>query len=202
MPSPGSSPLPELTSLLLAWRQGDRGALERLMPLVYGELRRLAARAMAGERRDHTLQPTALVHEAFLRLSGDGAPHWESRDHFFAVSALVMRRLLVDHARARSTAKRGAGGTGAPLGADVPAAEPAAPDLVALDEALAELAAHDRRKARVVELRFFGGLTIPETARLLGISTATVILDTRLARAWLFRRLGWGESGDARAAAR
>jgi RNA polymerase sigma factor (TIGR02999 family) len=131
------------------------------MPLVYGELRRLAARAMAGERRDHTLQPTALVHEAFLRLTGDGAPRWESRDHFFAVSALVMRRLLVDHARARRTAKRGAGEPGAPVDAAVPASEPAAMDLVALDEALAELAARDPRKARVVELRFFGGLTIP-----------------------------------------
>jgi RNA polymerase sigma-70 factor, ECF subfamily len=192
MPSPEGSSSPDVTALLLAWRQGDRGALERLMPLVYGELRRLAVRSMAGERRDHTLQPTALVHEAFLRLAGDGAPSWESRDHFFAVSALVMRRLLVDHARARRTAKRGAGGAGVPLDESVPAPEPQAVDLVALDEALAELAACDQRKARVVELRFFGGLTIPETARLLGISTATVILDTRLARAWLFRRLEHG----------
>jgi RNA polymerase sigma-70 factor, ECF subfamily len=182
----------DVTSLLLAWREGDAEALARLMPLVYGELRRLAARSMAGERSDHTLQPTALVHEAFLRLAGGGPPCWQDRLHFFAVAAQLMRRLLVDHARGRRRAKRGSGARLLPLEAalDVGGPDGGSPaDLLALDEALTGLAAFDPRKARVVELRFFGGLTIEETAGFLGVSTATVILEARLARAWLFRRM-------------
>jgi RNA polymerase sigma-70 factor, ECF subfamily len=182
----------DVTSLLLAWREGDAKALERLMPLVYGELRRLAARSMAGERNDHTLQPTALVHEAFLRLAGGRPPHWQDRLHFFAVAAQLMRRLLVDHARGRRRTKRGSGARLLPLEAALGVGGPdggSPADLLALDEALTDLAAFDPRKARVVELRFFGGLTIEETAEFLGVSTATVILEARLARAWLFQRM-------------
>lgn len=186
----------EVTTLLAAWRDGDREALSRLMPLVYGELRRLAARSLEGERQDHTLQPTALVHEAFLRLAGGAVPRWQDRVHFFAVAAQVMRRLLVDHARARRTEKRGGGARPLPLEAALDIGSPAAGDpelLLALDAALVELAVHDPRKARIVELRFFGGLTIEETAEFLGIATSTVILEARLARAWLFRRIAVGE---------
>ena len=190
----------DVTSLLQAWREGDPEALERLMPLVYGELRRLASRSMAGERSDHTLEPTALVHEAFLRLVGGGPPRWQDRIHFFAVAAQLMRRLLVDHARGRRRAKRGSGARLLPLEAALHVSGPepeSRADLLALDEALTALAAFDSRKARVVELRFFGGLTIEETAEVLGISTATVILEARLARAWLFRRMGEEEGPRA-----
>lgn len=186
----------EVTTLLAAWRDGDREALSRLMPLVYGELRRLAARSLEGERKDHTLQPTALVHEAFLRLAGGAVPRWQDRVHFYAVAAQVMRRLLVDHARARRTEKRGGGARPLPLEAALDIGSPEAGDpelLIALDEALVELAVHDPRKARIVELRFFGGLTIEETAEVLDLATSTVILEARLARAWLFRRIAAGE---------
>lgn len=185
----------EVTLLLTAWRDGDREALDRLMPLVYGELRRLAARFLEGERKDHTLQPTALVHEAFLRLVGGAVPRWQDRVHFFAVAAQVMRRLLVDHARARRTDKRGGGVRPLPLTAALDIGSPDAGDpelLLALDGALVELAVHDPRKARIIELRFFGGLTIEETAEVLDIATSTVILEARLARAWLFRRIARG----------
>lgn len=182
----------EVTLLLTAWRDGDREALDRLMPLVYGELRRLAARFLEGERKDHTLQPTALVHEAYLRLAGGAVPRWQDRVHFFAVAAQVMRRLLVDHARARRAEKRGGGVRPLPLEAALDIGSPEAGDpelLLALDEALVELAVHDARKARIVELRFFGGLTIEEAAEVLDVATSTVILEARLARAWLFRRM-------------
>lgn len=186
----------EVTTLLAAWRDGDREALSRLMPLVYGELRRLAARSLEGERKDHTLQPTALVHEAFLRLAGGAVPRWQDRVHFYAVASQVMRRLLVDHARARRTEKRGGGARPLPLEAALDIGSPEAGDpelLLALDAALVELAVHDPRKARIVELRFFGGLTIEETAEVLDLATSTVILEARLARAWLFRRIAAGE---------
>jgi RNA polymerase sigma factor (TIGR02999 family) len=181
----------DITTLLHAWREGDSRATERLMPLVYEELRVLAGRCMAGERKDHTLQPTALVHEAFLRLSGGVAPDWRDRVHFFAVAARVMRRLLVDHARARRTAKRD-GGLVVPLEEAGPPGQGSTPDrldLLALDEALARLSDFDDRKARSVELRYFGGLTLEEISEALGVSRPTVILDLRLARAWLFRHL-------------
>jgi RNA polymerase sigma factor (TIGR02999 family) len=148
---------------------------------------------MAGERPGHTLQATALVHEAYLRLVAGEAPRWEDRAHFFAVAARVMRRLLVDHARARRSAKRGSGARPLPLTAALAVAEapsPAPADLLALDGALTALADLDPRKAEVVELRFFGGLTLEETAHVLGISPATVVVEARLARAWLFRRMG------------
>lgn len=182
----------EVTLLLAAWHDGDPDALGRLMPLVYRELRRLAVHSLHGERQDHTLQPTALVHEAYLRLAGGAVPHWQDRVHFFAVAAQVMRRLLVDHARARRTDKRGGGARRLPLEAALEIGAPGAGDpelLLALDRALDELAAHDARKARIIELRFFGGLTQEETAEVMGVATSTVILEARLARAWLYRRM-------------
>jgi RNA polymerase sigma factor (TIGR02999 family) len=185
----------DVTRLLAAWRAGDSGALARLMPLVYGELRRLAAHFLAAERPDHTLQATALVHEAYLRFASGGTPDLADRAHFFAVAAQMMRRLLVDHARARAAAKRGGGVPALPLTPALAATVPgealggAPEDLLALDAALTELAGLDLRKARAIELRYFGGSTLEETAEVLGVSTATIILETRLARAWLFRRL-------------
>jgi RNA polymerase sigma factor (TIGR02999 family) len=187
----------EVTLLLAAWHDGDPEALSRLMPLVYSELRRLAARSLDGERRDHTLQPTALVHEAYLRLAGGAVPRWHDRVHFFAVAAQVMRRLLVDHARARRTDKRGGGARRLPLEAALEIGAPGAGDpelLLALDVALDELAEHDARKARIIELRFFGGLTQEETALVVGVATSTVILEARLARAWLYRRMASEEA--------
>jgi RNA polymerase sigma factor (TIGR02999 family) len=187
----------EVTSLLDRWREGDRGALASLTPIVYAELHRLASRALARERPDHTLQPTALVHEAFLRLHGGRPAACRDRLHFLTLAARLMRRILVDHARSLHAARRGAGAVRlsldgiAELAAGVPAAGGAA-DLAALDDALGELAAHDARKAQVVELRFFGGLSVEETAAALGVSAPTVILDTRLARAFLFDRLSGG----------
>ena len=176
----------DVTELLKAWREGDPTALEKLTPLVYDDLRRLAYRFIRRERADHTLQPTALVHEAYLRLADKRQPRWQDRSHFYAVAAQLMRRILVDHARTHRSAKRGFGFP--KLSLDEPSAlkgEPAV-DVVSLDESLNSLAAIDERKSRVIELRFFGGLTIEETAEVLGLSTATVINETRIARAWLF----------------
>jgi RNA polymerase sigma factor (TIGR02999 family) len=191
----------EVTNLLARWRGGDRGALETLTPLVYAELHRLAARALARERPDHTLQATALVHEAFLRLHGGRPAFCRDRLHFFTLAARMMRHILVDHARGLQAARRGAGAVKISLDAagELPAAGHgggAPTDLVALDAALGELEAADIRKARVIELRFFGGLSVEETAAALGVSAPTVILDTRLARAFLFDRLAAG-SGRA-----
>lgn len=178
----------EVSRLLVAWRNGDRDALERLLPLVYDELHGLAARYLRGERPDHTLQTTALLHEAYLRLCGADVA-WEGRVHFLAVAAQTMRRILVDHARARSRTKRG-GGDGPITLDEALAAGPERPDeLLALDEALLRLSALDERKARTVELHYFGGLTYDETAAVLGISPATVDRELRMARAWLYREL-------------
>ena len=187
----------EVTNLLARWREGDRGALATLTPLVYAELHRLAGRALARERPDHTLQATALVHEAFLRLQGGRPAACHDRLHFFTLASRLMRHILVDHARGLHAARRGAGAVKLPLEAagELAAGEEPA-DLVELDAALGELEAADARKARVIELRFFGGLTVEETATALGVSAPTVILDTRLARAFLFDRLTSG-SGHA-----
>ena len=186
----------EVTRLLAEWGEGDRGALSALTPMVYGELRRLAARALARERPDHTLQPTALVHEAFLRLHGGRPAACRDRLHFLTLAARLMRRILVDHARSLQAVRRGAGAVKVTLdGAGELAAVQPAVHLVALDAALDQLAVADARKARVVELRFFGGLSVEETASALGVSSPTVVLDTRLARAFLFDRLT--ESGFA-----
>lgn len=181
-----------VTRLLREWGAGDPGAPDLLMPLVYDRLRQLARRHLARERAGHTLQPTALVHETYLRLAGHHRIHWQDRGHFLALAATTMRRVLVSHARARLAEKRGGGGSAASL-EDVrePAAE-RAEELVALDDALGALAGLDDRQARVVELRYFGGLTVEETAAVLGVSPATVKLDWSLARAWLRRELAGG----------
>lgn len=179
----------DVTQLLQAWRGGDKAAFDRLLPLVYGELRRLAHHYMLDERRDHVLQTTALVHEAYVRMVGLERD-WEGRRHFFAVAAQTMRRVLVDLARRREADKRGAGAVFVPLGeGDEPAAPERTADLLRLDDALAALEGVDPRKAQVVELRFFGGLSIEETAGVLGLSHATVERDLKLARAWLRKEM-------------
>jgi RNA polymerase sigma factor (TIGR02999 family) len=186
--STSSTPHTEVSQLLLAWRHGDAAALDRLLPLLYDELHAIARRQMQGERDDHTLQTTALIHEAYLRLVGADVA-WEGRVHFLAIAARTMRRILVDHARARGRAKRGAGGEAVPFEDAAVASPDRPPDLVALDEAIARLSALDERKARVVELHYFGGLTYEETAAALGVSAATVDRELRLAKAWLYREL-------------
>jgi RNA polymerase sigma-70 factor (ECF subfamily) len=184
----------EITDLLAAWSGGDRAALDRLLPLVYAELRRVAARRLARERAGHTLVPTALVHEAYLRLVEQHSAQWQGRAHFFGVAAELMRRILVDHARARAAAKRGAGQTLVSLDAAREPRGPGAPDVdvLALNAALDRLAELDPRQARIVELRYFGGLSVDETALILDLSPATVKRAWTMARAWLFRELGGG----------
>ena len=183
----------DITGLLRVWSDGDACAFEQLIPLVYDELHRMALRYLTGERSDVSLQPTALVNEVCLRLLGWGQGRWQNRGHFFGVSAQMMRRVLVDIARRRRADRRG-GPTAVrvPLDdIDLPGREPD-PDLVAIDEALERLAKEDLRKARVVELRFFGGLSIEETAETLGVSPRTVNQDWIFARAWLYRALSRG----------
>jgi RNA polymerase sigma factor (TIGR02999 family) len=179
----------DVTGLLIAWREGDKEALDALVPLVYAELRRLAHGQMRGERRGHLLQTTALVHEAYLRLIDSSRVHWRNRAHFLAVSAQVMRRVLIDTARARGTRKRGGEIAVVPLAEGIDATSERSHDIVALDDALAALARIDARKARVVELRYFGGMTAEESAEVLGISAETVSRDWRLAKMWLLREL-------------
>ena len=185
----------DITGLLMAWQAGDEGALNDLLPIVYGELRRQARRALRREAEGHTLQPTALVHEAYLRLIDQRRAHWESRAQFFAVAAQVMRRVLVDHARTRRRAKRGGGATQVTL-TDAAVSEGATVemdvtsiDALDLDEALTRFAALDPDKARLVELRYFAGLSIPEAAAALGVSPAKVGREWAVARAWLRREL-------------
>jgi RNA polymerase sigma factor (TIGR02999 family) len=186
-----------ITRLLQAWSQGDDAALAVLTPLVHAELRRVARGYMKGERRDHTLQPTALVNECFLRLMDARRVQWHDRAHFFALSARLMRRILVDLARARRYDKRGGGAEHVPLDETVPAAETGR-DLVALDDALRSLAAIDERKGQVVELRFFGGLSHDETAEILGVSAKTVMREWQVAKMWLLRELRQGTAhGDS-----
>ena len=185
-----------VTELLRAWSGGDAAACEALAPLVYAELRRQARLALRREGDGHTLQTTALVHEAWLRLDSQHGAQWESRSQFFAVAAQMMRRVLVDHARARDAQKRGGGASQVTLGAVDSApgaasrgASPDTVDLLALDDALARLAELDPQKARLVELRYFAGLSIPEVAEALGVSTATVSREWAVARMWLRREL-------------
>ena len=182
-----------VTGLLLAWRGGDEAALEQLVPLVHQELHRIARGCMRGERAGHSLQATALVNEAYLRLIGAQQVDWQNRVHFLAVSARLMRRILVDFARAKNYQKRGGGAQAVTLDEALVVAEPGR-DLVAIDEALDTLAKMDERKAKVVEMRFFGGLTVEETAVALGVSPDTVMRDWRLAKAWLMRELKGGSS--------
>jgi RNA polymerase sigma factor (TIGR02999 family) len=181
----------DVTKLLQRWSSGEPDALGELLPLVYGELRRLARRVLSHERPDHTLQPTALVHEAFLRVVPQQAKGWQNREHFFAVCAQVMRRVLVDYARRRRARKRGAGGIQVALD-DADGAQPAGGpgfDLLEVDQALTDLAALDGRRARVVEMRYFAGMTVREISVVLGQPEWDVKKDWTVAKAWLARRL-------------
>lgn len=184
-----------LTGLLIEWRQGNRAALDRLTPLVYDEIRRIAHRYVQREREGHTLQTTALVNEAYLRLAGQQQISWQNRAHFFAVTAQVMRHILIDYARRRHYVKHGGEAQRIGFSEAVATQEaslmsgPRAAELLALDEALDELAKLDARKSRVVELRYFGGLSLDETAEVLEVSSMTVRRDWRAAKAWLFRRM-------------
>jgi RNA polymerase sigma factor (TIGR02999 family) len=177
-----------VTELLRAWSGGDEQARDQLLPLIYGELRRRAASQLRRERQGHTLQPTALVHEAYLRLIGQEVA-WQNRAHFFALASEMMRRILVDHARGRKREKRDGGWTRVELDEAVAISEQRDVDLLLLDQALTELTALDPQHGRIVELRFFGGMTLEETAEVLGVSAATVKRDWSLARTWLYRRL-------------
>lgn len=185
-PPPG-----EVTRLLIAWNEGDRAAVERLMPLVYAELRGIAERQFRRERAGHTLQPTAVVHEAYFRLVDQTRVTWKNRGHFYAIAAQAMRRILIDHARSRQAEKRGGREERVTLDVGIASPEPANDiDLLALDEALLRLKELDEPQARIVELRFFGGLSIEETAQVLETSPSSVKREFRSARAWLFHELG------------
>ena len=196
-PPPGP-PAGELTGLLHAWREGDAAALDELLPRVYDELRRIAAQRMRGERGGHTLQPTALVHEAFLRLVGQPID-WRDRGHFFAVASRAMRRVAVDHWRAGAAQKRGGDGPRVELGDAEPAVEAKSVDVMALDAALSRLETLSVQQARVVELRYFAGLSLEEVADVLDRSRASVFRDWRAAKTWLFRELS-GSVSDPPAA--
>ena len=191
MPQKSSSPV---TELLARWRSGDQKALDALMPLVYSELRQLAQHYLRQERSDHTLQSTALVHEAYLRLAGKSPPEWQDRAHFFGIAARLMRQILVEHARGRAAAKRGGGGTRITLDESLAIAQQKEIDVILLDKVLRDLAELDAQQGRIVELRFFGGLTIEDTSEVLGISPATVKREWVSARAWLFRAMTEGNA--------
>jgi RNA polymerase sigma factor (TIGR02999 family) len=188
---------PEITGLLLAWSRGEQEALNRLIPLVYDELRRLAHRYMRQERAGHTLQSTALVHEVYERLIDSQHVQWQNRAHFFAIAAQLMRRVLVDFARSRNYLKHGGQFSKVSLDEALTVSQERGPDLVALDDAMNALAAVDRRKSAIVELRFFGGLTVEEAAEVLKVSPETVMRDWGLAKVWLLRELGKGASRGA-----
>jgi RNA polymerase sigma-70 factor (ECF subfamily) len=184
-----ASPQQQVTQLLCDWRSGDPGALEKLIPLVQPELRRLAHHYMSQERPGHTLQTTALLDDAYLQLTDKTGPQWQNRAHFFAVSAQLMRRIMVDHARQRQALKRGGGAIRVTLDESAAVTQTRAAELLALDEALEELATFDHRKAQVVEMRYFGGLTMEEIAEVLKIHVNTVTRDWTAARAWLLAAL-------------
>jgi RNA polymerase sigma factor (TIGR02999 family) len=179
----------EVTRMLLDWSRGDQQALDRLMPLLYDELRLIARRYLRRERQDHTLQTTALVHEAFIRLIDQQQVSWQNRAHFFAIAAQMMRRILVDHARGQQADKRGGEAPKLSLDEAMDVAEQQAVDLIALDDALSTLTRLDAQQCRIVELRYFGGLTVEETAEALRISPATVKREWSMAKAWLHREL-------------
>jgi len=187
----------EMTQLLRAWNAGDKQALEHLMPLMYEELHRLAARCMAEEQEGHVLQTTALVHEVYIRLVDVDNVDWRDRAHFFALSARLMRRILIDLARSRHYQKRGGHATHLHFEEALTVSIETAPDILAVDDALQALAAVDSRKSQIVELRFFGGLTVEETADVLQISPETILRDWRLAKAWLIRELSRDGDNEA-----
>jgi RNA polymerase sigma factor (TIGR02999 family) len=179
----------DFTELLVAWGKGEEGAMDRLMPLVYQELRRTARRQLRGERPGQGPQTTSLVHEAYMRLLDSSRVRWQNRSHFYAVSAQLMRRILVDFARARRAQKRGGDAVRVPIDEALDAVPDRSADVIALDDALEALAQFDPRKVQVVELRFFGGLSVEETAEVLSVSPDTVMRDWKLAKAWLLREL-------------
>jgi RNA polymerase sigma-70 factor (ECF subfamily) len=179
----------EVTQLLVDWGNGDPAALDRLMPLVYGELRQMARRYMSRQNPGHTLQTTALINEAFVKLVGQPDKHFQNRAHFFGVAAQAMRSILVDYARSKQYAKRGGDAPRVSLDEALTVSEERAAEVVALDDALKELAKMDERKCRVVELRYFGGLSVEEAAEVLKVSTVTVMRDWSMAKAWLHREL-------------
>jgi RNA polymerase sigma factor (TIGR02999 family) len=182
----------QVTQLLNDWSDGDSAALDELMPIVYGELRSLAAHYLRRERADHTLQPTALVHEAYFRLVNQNEVHWQSRAHFFGVAAQMMRRVLIDHARFHHRAKRGAGLLKVELDQAEGLSDEQANEIIALHEALDALSRLDPRKGKIVELRYFGGLSVDETAEVLGLSPNTVTRDWVMAKAWLYHEIKGG----------
>ena len=188
MPAP-SPPPQEITQLLVDWGNGNQAALDRLMPLVYTELRQLARRYMRQERPGHTIQTTALIHEVYLRLIDQNQVRWQHRAHFFGIAARLMRQILIEHARSHSRAKRGGGAGTISLDEAAIVSQARATELLALDDALELLAAIDPRKSRVVELRFFGGLSSEEAARVLNVAPNTVLRDWRMAKAWLHREI-------------
>lgn len=179
----------DVTRLLLAWQGGNQAALDELTPLVYQELHQRASNYLRHERVHHTLQPTALIHEAYLRLVNEKAPEWNGRSHFLAVASRVMRQILVDHARRHGAGKRGGGAANISLDEAIVPSRSENTDLMALDDALAKLAAFDERKCRIVEMRYFGGCTVEETAQALGVAGITVMREMRVAEAWLRRAM-------------
>jgi RNA polymerase sigma factor (TIGR02999 family) len=188
----------EITAVLAGWRDGDRAALDRLLPLIRTELHRLARRHLGHERKNHTMQPSSLVQEAFLRLLPGVDAGWRDRAHFFAVASQVMRHILVDYARQKRREKRGGGAVHIPVDAAVVLSPDQVEEIVGLDLALQQLAATDERKSKVFEMRFFGGLSVEETAEVLGVAPNTVIRDWDFARAWLRRELSGGGKSDRR----
>jgi len=190
-----SSQRQEVTQLLVEWRGGDNGALEKLFPLVEPELHRLAHHYMSRERAGHTLQTTAILNEAYLRLVGDTKPRWQNRTHFVAAAAQLMRRIMVDHARERRALKRGGGALKVTLDETALVTETRSEELLALDEALEKLTTQDPRKSQIVELRYFGGLTVGETAEFLNLSPRSVEREWTMAKAWLYRAISGEETG-------
>jgi RNA polymerase sigma factor (TIGR02999 family) len=187
------SPSPQqISQLLVAWSNGDQAALDQLMPLVYGELRKMARRYMRGQPAGHTLQTTALIHEAYLKLVGQQEKRWRNRAHFFGVAAQAMRHILVDYARSGQAAKRGGEARGVSLDETALVTQDRAAELVALDDALNDLAELAPRQSRVVELRYFGGLSVEETAEVMKVSPETIMRDWRMAKTWLLRQLERG----------
>lgn len=193
MNSPVSQNANQITEQLIAWNNGDQQALSQLIPIVYQELRRMADRFLRHESPGHTLQPTALVHEAWLRLIDQTRVNWQNRAQFFGVAAQMMRRILVDHAKTKHREKRGGDAVKLSLDEVINFSQERAADLIALDEALEALSNFDRRKCRVVELRYFGGLSVEETAEVLSVSPDTVMRDWKLAKAWLYQQLDEGK---------
>ena len=178
-----------ITQLLIDLTNGNRAAVDNLLPLIYGELRSLAANYLRRERPEHTLQPTALVHEAYLRLVDQTQVNWQNRAHFFGMAAQMMRRILVDHARAHKAGKRGSGDKKVSLDENIDKAVERSAELISLDDALTELAEVDELKSRIIELRYFGGLTVEETAEVLGVTPVTIKRHWRMAKAWLYGKM-------------